>query len=103
MLPNIQQTVIEITWPPPNGSEFVMNYILEYTSVSRVDQQMMTRSVTISNNQTSFNLTPPTLQPNSDYTFQVFANFGNGVVTQIVAPFTAVSQEAGTLELYWYT
>ena len=95
MPPVVQPTVIEIAWPPPNGSEFVMNYVLEYVSVSRVDQQMTTLNLTISNNQTSFSLTPPNLQPHSEYTFQVFANFGNGVVTQIVAPFTVLSQEAG--------
>ena len=72
-----------------------MNYVLDYTSVSRVDQQITEGSITISHTQTSYNFTSPLLKPYSDYTFVVFADFGDGEVTQIVSPFTTVSQEAG--------
>ena len=93
--PFIQQGFIIIRWPPPRGEEFVMKYILMYTSVSRVDQRETRENVTISRTQTSYNFTSPLLKPYSDYTFVVFADFGDGEVTQIMSPFTAVSQEAG--------
>ena len=72
-----------------------MNYILMYTSVSRVDQRETRENVTISRTQTSYNFTFPHFKPYSDYTFAVFADFGDGEVAQIVSPFTTVSQEAG--------
>ena len=74
-----------------------MKYILMYTSVSRVDQQETRANVTISRTQTSYNFTSPRLKPYSNYTFEVFADFGNGEMTQILSPFTAVSQEAGNV------
>ena len=92
--PFIQQHFIIITWPPPRGEEFVMKYVLMYTSVSRVDQRETRANVTISRTQTSYNFTFPRLKPYSDYTFVVFADFGDGEVTQITS-LTAVSQEAG--------
>ena len=90
-------------WPPPGGEEFVMNYVLVYTSVSRVDQQTTSGNITISSNQTFYNLTHPTLQPYSDYTFVVFGELEVGKLTQIVAPFTAISQEAGRNVIRHYT
>ena len=93
--PIVQQHFIIVTWPPPGGEEFVTNYILVYTSVSRVDRQKTGGNVTISSTQTSYNFTSPLLQPYSNYTFEVFANFGDGEMTQVVSPLTAVSQEAG--------
>ena len=93
--PIVQRNAIVVMWPPPGGEEFVMNYVLVYTSVSRVDQQTTSGNITISSNQTFYNFTPPTLQPYSEYTFVVFGELEVGKLTQIVAPFTAVSQEAG--------
>ena len=93
--PIVQQHFIVVTWPPPGGEEFVTNYILAYTSVSRADQQIIRGNITISSTQTSYNFTSPLLQPYSNYTFVVFANFGDREMTQVVSPLTAVSQEAG--------
>ena len=93
--PIVQQHFIIVTWPPPVGEELVMNYILVYTSVSRVDQQKTGGNVTISSTQTLYNFTSPLLQPYSNYTFEVFANFGDGEMTQVLSPLAAVSQEAG--------
>jgi len=93
--PIVQQNLISVMWPLPGGGEFVMNYVLMYTSVSRLDQQTTSGNITISSNQTFYNFTPPILQPYSDYTFVVFGEFEVGKMTQIVAPFTAVSLEAG--------
>ena len=69
-----------------------MNYVLDYTSVSRVDQQITEGSITISHTQTSYNFTSPLLKPYSNYTFVVL---GDGGVAQVVSPLIAVSQEAG--------
>ena len=66
-----------------------------YTSVSRVDQQTTSGNITIPSNQTSYNFTSPFLLAYSDYDFELFADFGDGEVPQIVAPFAAVSQETG--------
>ena len=68
-----------------------------YTSVSRVDQQTTSSNITIPSNQTSYNFTSPFLLPYSDYDFELFADFGDGEVPQIVAPFAAMSQETGML------
>ena len=91
----VQQHFITVTWLPPVGEKYVMNYILVYTSVSKADQQTTRGNVTISNTQTSYDFTSPLLQPYSNYTFAVFAIFGDGEMTQVVSPLIAVSQEAG--------
>ena len=93
---NVQRNFIIVSWPPPGGEDFVVNYILMYTSVSREDQQTASGNITIPSNQTSYNFTSPFLLPYSDYSFALFADFGDGEVPQIVAPFAAVSQETGT-------
>ena len=93
--PIIHQHFVIVTWPPPGGEEFVVNYILAYTSVNRADQQITRGNITISSTQTSYNFTSPLLRPYSNYTFVVFANFGGGEMTQVVSPLKAVSQEAG--------
>ena len=93
---NVQRNFIIVSWPPPGGEDFVVNYILMYTSVSKVDQQTASGNITIPSNQTSYNFTSPFLLPYSDYSFALFADFGDGEVPQIVAPFAAVSQETGT-------
>ena len=93
--PIVQHHFIVVIWHPPCGEEFVMNYILVYTSVSRVDQQITGSNITISRTQTFYNFTFPLLKPYSNYTFVVFANFGDGEVAQVVSPFRAASQEAG--------
>ena len=79
-----------------------MNYVLDYTSVSRVDQQITEGSITISHTQTSYNFTSPLLKPYSDYTFEVFANFGDGEMAQVVSPLIAASQEAGRFKANAY-
>ena len=93
--PVVQQHFIIVTWPPPTGEEFVTNYILMYTSVNMADQQITRGNITISSTQISYNFTSPLLQPYSNYTFVVFADFGDGEMTQVVSPLRAVSQEAG--------
>ena len=95
VLPIVQQHFIVVIWHPPCGVEFVMNYILMYTSVSRVDQQITEGNITLSRTQTSYNFTFPLLKPYSNYTFVVFADFGDGEVTQVVSPLIVASQEAG--------
>ena len=99
---DVQQNFIIVSWPPAGSAEFIMNYILVYNSVSRVDQQTTRGNITISSNQTDYNFTFPFLQPHSNYSFLVFADFGNGRMTQIGAPFTTVSQEAGMLKAELY-
>ena len=46
--PIVQQNLISVMWPLPGGGEFVMNYVLMYTSVSRLDQQTTSGNITIS-------------------------------------------------------
>ena len=60
-----------------------------------MDQRETGGNITISRTRTSYNFTFPLLKPYSNYTFVVFANFGDGEVAQVVSPLIAASQEAG--------
>jgi len=79
---------------------------VEYTAITRVGQsdgrkrrqaETVSRNITVPGTQRSTQVMGEDLQPFSDYTFRVFADFGNGLVAQIVAPFTTVSLQAGEL------
>ena len=105
-VPTVQPDSITVSWPAPDGEDFVENYIVEYTAVSRVLQsngrkkrqaETLSRNITVPGTQRSTQVTGADLRPFYDYTFRVFAEFGNGLVAQIVAPFTAVSHQAGEL------
>ena len=91
---------ITISWPAPPGATFVENYILEYTlgqiGERRKRRQADSFNITIPATQTSYTLRD-NVQPFTRYTFQVFANFGDGVVSLTVAPFTVQTEEARTL------
>ena len=105
-IPTVQPDSITVSWPAPDGEEVVENYIVEYTAVSRVLQsngrkkrqaETLSRNITVPGTLRSSQVTGADLRPFYDYTFRVFADFGNGLVAQIVAPFTAVSHQAGEL------
>ena len=90
---------ITISWPAPPGATFMENYILEYTlgQISgRRKRQTGSFNISIPASQTSYTLRD-NIQPFTRYTFQVFANFGDGVVSLTVAPFTVQTEEARTL------
>jgi len=106
VVPTVQPDSITVSWPAPNGEDFVRNYLVEYTAISRVGQsngrkrrqaETVSRNITVPGTQRSTQVMGEDLRPFSDYTFQVFADFGNGLVAQIVAPFTTVSLQAGVL------
>ena len=94
---NVQRNFIIVSWPPPGGEDFVVNYILMYTSVSREDQQTASGNITIPSNQTSYNFTSPFHQPYSDYNFTLLADFGDGEAAPIVAPFAILFQDTGMI------
>ena len=103
-VPSVQPDNIAVSWPAPNGEEFVRNYIVEYTAISRAGQsrkrrqtETVSHNITVPGTQRSTQVMGKDLQPFSDYTFRVFADFGNGLVAQIVAPFSTVSLQAGEL------
>ena len=105
-VPIVQPDSITVTWPAPNGEDFVRNYLVEYTAISRTGQsngrkrrqaETVSRNITVPGTQRSTQVKGKDLRPFSDYTFRVFANFGNGLVAQIVAPFSTVSLQAGEL------
>ena len=90
---------ITVSWPAPDGAAFVENYILEYTRGQiggRRRRQAESFNITIPASQTSYTLRD-NIQPFTRYTFRVFTNFGNGVVSLTVAPFTTQTEEACTL------
>ena len=90
---------ITVSWPAPPGAVFLENYILEYTigQISgRRKRQTGSFNISIPASQTSYTLRD-NAQPFTRYTFQVFANFGDGVVSLTVAPFTVQTEEARTL------
>ena len=110
-VPIMQPESITVSWPAPDGEEFVDNYLVEYTATSRVGQidgrkrrqaDTLSRNITIPGTRRSTQVMGADLRPFSDYTFRVFADFGDGLVAQIVAPFTATSQQAGKLQQYYY-
>ena len=91
---------ITVSWPAPDGATFVENYILEYTlgqiGGSRRRRQAESFNVTVPASQTSYTLRD-NIRPYTRYTFRVFSNFGNGVVSLTVDPFTTQTEEARTL------
>ena len=90
---------ITILWPAPPGATFMENYILEYTlgQISgRRKRQTGSFNISIPASQTSYILRD-NIQPFTRYTFRVFANFGDGIVSLTVAPFTVQTEEARTL------
>ena len=94
-------TSIIVSWMAPLGAEFLVNYILMYSTLGPSSQRRRQNSgnVTVSASQTSYTLTESEndIQPFENYTLQVLANFGNGLVTSIVGPFTVLTGEAGML------
>jgi len=105
-VPTVRSDSITVSWPAPNGEEFVRNYLVEYTAISRAVQsnerkrrqaETVSGNITVPGTQRSTQVMGEDLQPFSDYTFRVFADFGNGLVAQIVASFTAMSLQAGEL------
>ena len=104
----MQPDSITVSWPAPDSEEFVESYVVEYTAISRAGQsningkkrrqaETLSRNITVPGTQRSTQVMGADLRPFSDYTFRVFADFGDGLVAQIVAPFTAVSAQAGEL------
>ena len=90
---------ITVSWPTPPGAVVLENYILEYTigQISgRRKRQTGSFNITIPASQTSYTLRD-NVRPFTRYTFQVFANFGDGLVVLIVAPFSTQTGEARTL------
>ena len=91
---------ITVSWPSSPGATFVENYILEYTlgqiGGRRRRRQAESFNVTVPGSQTSYTLRD-NVQPFTRYTFRVFTNFGNGVVSLTVASFTTQTEEARTL------
>ena len=99
MMPMVSQDSITVSWPAPDGSQFVEEYILEVTleQISRrKKRQAVSFNRTITAPSTSYTLRD-NIQPYTRYTFRVFSNFGNGVVSLTVDPFTARTGEARTL------
>ena len=96
------QTSITISWPAPDGGEFVENSTVSYTatdlaaqSSGRKKRQANTFSGTIpvSGSQTSTQVTGANFEPYHEYEFRVRANFGNGLEAEIVGPFRVTSSE----------
>ena len=87
---------ITVSWPAPPGAAFLENYIVSYRlgQISgRRKRQTRPSNVTVSASETSYTITD-NIQPFENYTLQVFANFGNGLVSSIVDPFTVQTGEA---------
>lgn len=94
-------TSITISWMAPPGAEFLVNYIVQFSTLgpsSRRRRQTSNR-VRVDPSQTSYTLTESEngIQPFENYTLQVLADFGNDLVTSIVDPFTVLTGEAGML------
>ena len=91
---------ITVSWPSSPGAVFLENYILEYSlgqiGGRRRRRQADSFNVTVPASQTSYTLRD-NIRPYTRYTFRVFTNFGNGVVSLTVAPFTTQTAEACTL------
>ena len=100
VMPTVRPGSITVSWPAPDGSQFVEEYILEVTSEQissrRRKRQANPFNVTVTAPQTSYTL-ENNVRPYTRYTFRVFSNFGNGVVSLTVDPFTAETGEARTL------
>ena len=99
VVPTVRPDSITVTWPAPDGSQFVEEYILEVTleQISRrMKRQANSFNRTVTAPQTSYTLRD-NIRPYTRYTFRVFSDFGNGVVSLTVDHFTADTGEARTL------
>ena len=82
----------------PPGAEFLVNYIVEFSTPSSRRRRQTPGRVRVNPSQTSYTLTERDgIQPFENYTLQVLADFGNDLVTSIVDPFTVLTGEAGML------
>jgi len=106
MEPVVTQDSITISWPAPDGVEFVQNSTVIYTATSRAGQSSGRKkrqtdtffgTIDVQGSETSAQVQGDDLRPFYDYEFQVFANFGNGLVVEIVDPFRVESAEAREL------
>jgi len=102
MVPVLEQNSITISWPAPDGGEFVENSTVFYTatdlaaqSSGRKKRQANTFSGTIPvpGSQTSTQVTGANFEPYHEYEFRVRASFGNGLEAEIVGPFRVTSAE----------
>ena len=99
MVPMVSPDSITVSWPAPDSSQFVKEYILEVTLQQlsrRKKRQAVSFNRTITAPETSYTLRD-NIEPYTRYSFRVFSNFGNGVVSLTVDPFTAQTGEARTL------
>lgn len=98
-MPTVNERSITVSWPAPNASQLVEKYILEYTFEqisARRKRQADFFNVTVTAPTTSYTLTD-NIEPFTRYTFRVFSDFGNGVVSLTVDTFTTQTGEARTL------
>ena len=87
---------ITVSWPAPPGAAFLENYIVNYhlgQISGRRKRQTGSSNITVPASQTSYTIRG-NIQPFENYTLQVFANFGNGLVSSILDPFTIQTEEA---------
>jgi len=84
-----------------------------YTAINRAGQTIgrkkrqtdtFSGTILVPGSQTSAQVTESDLRPFYDYEFRVRANFGNGLVAEIVDPFRVASAEARELlkSLYFH-
>ena len=106
MVPVVTQDSITISWPAPDSVEFVQSSTVLYTATSRAGQSSgrkkrqtdtFSGTIPVPGSQTSAQVTGSDLRPFYDYRFRVRANFGNGLVAEIVEPFNVPSAEAREL------
>ena len=97
--PTTTATSITISWMAPPGAEFLVNYIVQFSTASSRRRRQTSNRVRVDPSQTSYTLTESEndIQPFENYTLQVLADFGNDLVTSIVDPFTVLTGEAGML------
>ena len=96
ILPMTTSNSITVSWMAPPGAEFLEHYIVQYRlgQISgRRKRQMGPSNITVPASETSYTITD-NIQPFENYILQVFANFGNGLVSSIVDPFTVRTGEA---------
>ena len=87
---------ITVSWPAPPGAAFLENYVVNYRlgQISRRrKRQTGPSNITVPASQTSYTIRD-NIQPFENYTLQVFATFGNGVVSSVLDPFTIRTGEA---------
>ena len=102
MVPTVESNSITISWPAPGGVELVVNSTVRYTATNRAGQSSgrkkrqantISGRIPVPGSATSATVMGDDLQPFYDYVFQVFSNFGNGLVVQVVDDFTATSAQ----------